>query len=1584
VDQLLAAIRLVALLTGALRPTGEATESQLKIIRELIARCLFYRQEEPFFGTEDPVQLSEIAELEAEELSRIREICTSVKEDFEEHPFRILDVRVFRRELPIISEMPEACPAWAAGAAATESFGPFVGSDHRPVWFTIYGIERLIALRGPTGDAPLLFFPHINGLAAATDFTFTSGSVWISAPLLASQAPADGYCGLRVSEGNVHLDILPTIIGGAIQVAAGTTIRLSLKLKAAEHRVDESQGALHPGRIKAKYPSELRLVISPSGAQLEGLASAEVKLFGTNILLQVEPGVSPTYDQSSDRIFVPYTPSARDLVAGAQSSEVHISGTAKIDRAAWALRVARPPALPTLGEAAGAGELAFFLHAGLKARWGRLSGFVRLGETQLFVEPSGSTLRAKGVNDHGGSQRFDLWPHARSRQRRCNLRLDYRGEFPLNFRIEENTAETLARTATCLARLDRPVSVDGAVVGSVPLDCGVRSVSVGGIALGILVKHIGGAASPILATRGIVFALRNALLQATSLDALFLFGSIDVAGDRLGRGIVTSLFRIAAILPILPDPYASNFEPFDQPSSSSSALLSSRTRWAEPDPVPDFSLHLMDFGGQDPGLRGLFPQPLAPNPPEPRPDNTEVSQEDAHRGNQLRATFNRALSGGHEGLLLLDLSGNADHFGVGLALQPSRDPPSQTLVRDLSLVTLARDVRAFTVPQIQWEPVWAIQSPNFPSPLVSANDGGRTLLGIDTVNLVPIDPAHVVESMTNEFQSRDPNMTAAALFTLPFGMKAVAAPLRHPVSTEPTVPDVDLKLVQPRNQEFAGGLQVSLTALDPLSTAERESPRLPGAAIQLRNGIDPVSGAYRGISVLADLVQKDVEQTFNLEFAPGSPSARVPVTRIDFSGYGASLFSHWRNPLEDAKTSQVYFDVFVGRTAHEVVQVRSVLYPWAVRVIRTITIERTSGGGVFRRDSGWVAESDGVFDFKTHTNGSVIETHPGVVKGVFNVRRIRDTTHIFERRFAVPFPAVVVRMAAVRFDADVLVADIAVGGANGFVHSVDQIGFVQITPIDNPLTPAQYEALLAAEGPLGGPVDCVIDIGRSGQKMRVTRVDVAAAGTTASAALEFAAAARGSLLLPKDGQWSFVRQPVDVSAECIPANPHTGVSLVRLGRRTQNEATNTAPYLLAEPADLLVPGRSGFNAALLWAMGTQSVLFARPHVSKGTRAVKSMVPPLLADPLATAATSALFPSALACLKIPFPNYSLDIFGEGQFRLSLPAFATQLVSGGARRQLSRGVPTSIFADYTDTRFTIKLDPAAVVSWSYEQSGVKIVHERNGLEAMTSQGAFRASSSEATRWILWRQVFGDAFAEAKDLLPLLKNGISSPVAGPPGGAIMIPRGNDTAPLSAFKKAERNKFGVHLEFAIPENIPLLIGRTDGGKVEISFLFEKFFKLEVLLEFRLFELFPGKALLKYEAEQLERHIGSNLPNVGVEEKLILAIGFGTHGSFRPVPFVEVEVELFIGIGFAQESRPDRAEVGIAIVFQISGSAKCLPEETIVEAGIKVEGLGLFEERGGKTVIVCKGTLSIEITVAFLLDIDWEVADWEFAALEI
>ena len=148
-----------------------------------------------------------------------------------------------------------------------------------------------------------------------------------------------------------------------------------------------------------------------------------------------------------------------------------------------------------------------------------------------------------------------------------------------------------------------------------------------------------------------------------------------------------------------------------------------------------------------------------------------------------------------------------------------------------------------------------------------------------------------------------------------------------------------------------------------------------------------------------------------------------------------------------------------------------------------------------------------------------------------------------------------VQLQAVRFDADVLISDAVVGVANGFVRSVDQVGYVQIAP-EAPLTPEQYGAVLAAEGPMGGPVDCVVDIGRSGQKMRVSRVDVAAAPVGIGRDRVRCRRPR----LPASSQRRAVELRAATRRRCAlnasPADPHTGVPLVRQGHSTVADALN--------------------------------------------------------------------------------------------------------------------------------------------------------------------------------------------------------------------------------------------------------------------------------------------------------------------------------------------------------------------------------------------------------------------------------------------
>ena len=65
------------------------------------------------------------------------------------------------------------------------------------------------------------------------------------------------------------------------------------------------------------------------------------------------------------------------------------------------------------------------------------------------------------------------------------------------------------------------------------------------------------------------------------------------------------------------------------------------------------------------------------------------------------------------------------------------------------------------------------------------------------------------------------------------------------------------------------------------------------------------------------------------------------------------------------------------------------------------------------------------------------------------------------------------------------------GKERKLIPSKKILGFVQLAPRGLPLTAAKFNELLARQGgTIGGPIDCVIDIGVSGQQMRLSRFDV--------------------------------------------------------------------------------------------------------------------------------------------------------------------------------------------------------------------------------------------------------------------------------------------------------------------------------------------------------------------------------------------------------------------------------------------------------------------------------------------------------------
>jgi hypothetical protein len=455
------------------------------------------------------------------------------------------------------------------------------------------------------------------------------------------------------------------------------------------------------------------------------------------------------------------------------------------------------------------------------------------------------------------------------------------------------------------------------------------------------------------------------------------------------------------------------------------------------------------------------------------------------------------------------------------------------------------------------------------------------------------------------------------------------------------------------------------------------------------------------------------------------------------SGYGASSFSAWTDPTaKDSNVVQARFNMMVGRTNHEVVQIQSRLHPWCAIVVRTITIDRQDDGEVNRYDSGWRAATPGIFGCPG------ITVHPGAVRGAYNIRNISDTTQTFT------FGGV--ELVGVYFDADIQIDGVVSGAINGLVPSTDQFGFVQVA--GSPLTPGDLRELIDNEGALGGPVDCVISVGGTAQTMRLSRVEVGTAPHPevgpVEFAVEFAAAARGSLVLPQPGSWSVLARTDSVS-EPTPIDPDLGVPLIQQG--PAGSPVPNAPWRLAEPVDLLAPDSPSMDYCLLHATDSTRMLFPRPKIAAGASAFTSDVVPLLADGFALMGATSVCPRQDTCLAFPNANYQLQIGAAGAFTLAnVPdPFAPSLPN----RTLASGTAAALGFEYADETGTpcqasVTIQPNA---WSVGLKGVNVrldLAPFTGL--MRTVGDVEAASGNGVSFGNARLVMGSVLQPVQDLI------------------------------------------------------------------------------------------------------------------------------------------------------------------------------------------------------------------------------------------
>lgn len=995
-------------------------------------------------------------------------------------------------------------------------------------------------------------------------------------------------------------------------------------------------------------------------------------------------------------------------------------------------------------------------------------------------------------------------------------------------------------------------------------------------------------------------------------------------------------------------------------------------------------------------------------------------------------------------LMLLDVSSRADQMGVSIgpawtvtrdvkgdaALRKADAAPPATLastdsrlalqIMNMDVVAPVPYVRAATLPQVSWEPVFNIPLPieGPPDPgdtvtvtpglIVYDNDGIPTRLFSESPFPVPIAPVPVTHHIVKEFNDQQTPRAIHSVFTLPFGMVAQADFTR--ALANPEEKNTRLALHMPHFEELRGGLQIKARAPESVS-ALGMSPSFPGWTLQ----IDNLRWALFGLPLHGTTLGATVAEIFNRKFRPYGDDPRVPLERIDISGYGASIFSNWINPgAAVADVSQTQFDVVSGRTAHEVVQVRSILYPFGVHLVRTITLIRANSGYVFRSDSGWKAESDGFYDFSYTLDlkdlGSKhvpnpYEFHTQPVKGVSRVREIRDfpAAGPFDSSFRLDDPdlppelqptafsiqqwkrlfsqvsaysdTLDVRLQAVEFDADVHLDNVVSGGvAQGgttVVPSRRMLGYVQLAPSSILLPSRVFAELLRFQhGSLGGPVDCVLDVAQSSQKMRVQRVDVNPAANAAGKSV-FVTAARGSLVLPNDGAWSIVKQQT-TTGDVTPLAPQEGVPLIK---------PNASPdFLIAHPADVHQPA-SNVHFGIVQSTGTQKLLFDVPQFSPGVAKLKS-AQTYFADAYKLLNSKGPFPNVANALGLTPAEREVEILGEGLMKMADRTLKldTLLPAGYSYPFIDEPGVLRIYAQYKSTGHTsgelaLGLDSAAALEkrWKAAVSNMRVVVDLGPFkELMWVDGHFAASSGIAPKYDKPHLQFGPVLEPVVEILQVLATLTGEDFDR--GMSVGMSNSADTweYKFNCSKEIPVIKFPSPEQLTINPNPPL---KLEAG-LRVGFYFNE--KLSIPTDL--------KQLVPACGAYVEFYGGLEVQCFTLAVASVYAVGHVTLGIAADS---KAGVSLHMKFGFGAE-----VVVGLPVVANVSVLYMVEVEVSIAENALDVAGLLLFRgsaeicgglvgiciqiEAGGSvhrendvTNLTAQVTFSIDVCVLWVIDID-------------
>ncbi|HZT33122.1 MAG TPA: hypothetical protein VFA33_24760 [Bryobacteraceae bacterium] len=1181
-------------------------------------------------------------------------------------------------------------PAWAQGQQAVATYGPLlVESAASQItfqkWLIIYiiPVQMVSFVQGAT----TLFIAPLAATGSEKTVTLAAGSVWVNVTPLAAGAPANSFAGVAIQSGSITSDRNLTFGGTTVTIPAGATVTLAVTPAAPAASGNPAVQVAPPATITFTFPG--------AGAATASVAPFTAQICGETF--DAEPNGQPlVYNDTVKTLAIPCdTNQTRFAPVTQPGTLAQLHGTATLLAAGWALQVTQA-APPALGNAAGAGIFYLGFTGGLSVQWTGL-GRPEPEAGGILLASSGFLLlwTAAGLAPFVLSrQEFDLWDGQLAPSTLTATRFAGSG---LVYEIA-GTREVIELGAVLSADLDRPLMADGSrAIIEMP---GLVTIS---SLLGKLRLFAYGAFPPadvpkVLAAypNGFPLALDNAFLKVSVPLLLAVEGKITPPADAgayvsaSGALLVGFLYQME--FPFLPDPYTTGASLGRGDAQSQVGGLLGEVAWLNPGQV---ALRMIDLGHAHPLLPPAAEASSDLAAPAPQAlvlqkGSFQLGQPGAVTAPSTPPVFPfHRLAGSAPGAVavpqplpapapaagfrLLDVSTRASLLGVEV-IGYNFETAQQVLTIDgLSARTSAVLAPVITLPSISWEPMYNQAKPVAASPtdklLNPPNDGPMCGVGVASVTLVPVSPIQSLGAILAGTQVE--GSLYGALLTLPFGLVAGIA---QTVSSKGGAPAPEL--TQPSFEVPGVSGNVTLTGAYQLTMRPPQTnPNAPLFSGKTYTRTLDDNPPWPNLSYGEEVMGLDVGTIFFTRF--NNPGNGVPVKRYDLTGYGASLFTDWTNlnPPDPTDIIQVDFDTTVGRTSHEVIQAQSVIYPWGIKVVRTITIDRLNSGSVERTDSGWIAASDGHFVVASPKNDfQAKDVHAGVIDSLLKVKNITEfgvpltTPGTFDWFPPSPPPGsgitkepatLNITLQPVTFDADIAINPqhtVMLGGSkvqgldlkeHTAVASTGIVGYIGLTALYHlSLTDLLNFLATLPPGTAGGPIPATLDLGGSHNVFRCVGFSAAPAQDTALGKNGLVIAAQGLPKLPQGSAWSVaLKQTSDAAPHALP--PTQPIPVVQPNDATGNPGKEAH---FADPSDIFrlaqsPPAAPQYLYGFLQDVTTQKSFLAQPYVTHASQVLSLRQTPSLADPGVLLGAVTSFPALGSALPLTGLDQLASNLGE---------------------------------------------------------------------------------------------------------------------------------------------------------------------------------------------------------------------------------------------------------------------------------------------------------------------------------------------------